>query len=114
MAKIPADHLVHLRRRPFDFGCSTAVFPPEEIAVLAETGNWLAALAAGVIQPVTAEQKHFLRVDRDEAEPKTVSERAWARLKGRREYERDEKVAPPPVTQDDYGIDQWDFDRCWW
>ena len=34
---IPADHLVHLRRRPFVFDCSTAVFPPEEHKALVKT-----------------------------------------------------------------------------
>lgn len=112
---IPPDHLVYLQRRPFDFGCSTAVFPPEELAALKEYGNWLEALAAGTIQPVTAEQEHFVKVDRDEAEPATVCERAWVRLKGRREYEQEEGgPPPPPPPPEDYGIVEWDHDRCWW
>jgi hypothetical protein len=36
------------------------------------------------------------------------------RLKGRREYEQEEKIAPPPVPKEDYGIVDWDMDRCWW
>lgn len=112
---IPPDHLVYLQRRPFDFGCSTAVFPPEELAALKEYGNWLEALAASTIQPVTAEQEHFVKVDRDEAEPATVCERAWVRLKGRREYEQEEGgPPPPPPPPEDYGIVEWDHDRCWW
>jgi uncharacterized protein YifE (UPF0438 family) len=114
MAKIPADHLAFLKRRPFAFQCSTAVFPPAEIEALEEKGNWLEALAAGTIRPVTREQEHFLRVHRDEAEPSTVWERAWVRLKGRREYEREEQIAPPPVVLENYGIVDWDADRCWW
>src|SRR5688500_13540230 len=66
MAKVPADHLEYLRRRPFAFGCSTAVFPPAEVEALAQYGNWLQALASGAIRPVTAEQEHFLKVDREE------------------------------------------------
>lgn len=96
MSTVPADHLVYLRRRPFVFGSSTAIFPPAELEALAEYGNWLEALAAGKIQPVTAEQEHFVRVDREEAEPTTVCERAWLRLKGRREYEQEQQGAPPP------------------
>ena len=112
---IPSDHLVHLQRRPFVFGCSTAVFPPDELEALREYGNWLEALAAGTIKPVTDEQKHFLQVDRDQAAPETVCERAWVRLKGRREYEREEgEPAPPPPPPENYGIVEWDHDRCWW
>jgi uncharacterized protein YifE (UPF0438 family) len=113
VSKIPPDHLKYLQRRPFAFHCSTSIFPAEEVEALAEYGNWLEALAAGVIKPVTAEQRHFLRVDREEAEPKTVCERAWLRLKGRREYEHDQQIAhsAPP---EDYGIVEWDTDRCWW
>ena len=113
-AKVPADHLEYLRRRPFVFRCSTAVFPADELAALEEYGNWLEALAAGLIRPVTPDQEHFLAVDRDRAEPATVAERAWVRLKGRREYEREQAVAPPPAAKEDYGIVEWDADRCWW
>jgi len=113
---IPPDHLAYLQRRPFVFHCSTAVFPPEELAALSDYGNWLEALATGAIQPVTREQEHFLQVDREEAEPATVHERAWLRLKGRREYEREEagQAAPPPPPAENYGIVEWDADRCWW
>ena len=112
--RIPPDHLEHLRRRPFVFGCATAVFPPEELELLSEQGNWLAALAAGTIRPVTPEQEHFLRVDRDEADPETVAERAWVRLKGRREFEQADKPTAPPEPAPDYGMIEFDADRCWW
>jgi uncharacterized protein YifE (UPF0438 family) len=111
---LPADHLVYLRRRPFVFGCCTEVFPADELEALSQYGNWMEALASGAIQPVTADQEHFLRVDREEAEPTTVSERAWVRLKGRREYESAATNAPPPAPPQDYGIVEFDADRCWW
>jgi len=114
MATVPPDHLKYLRRRPFAFRCATGIFPPEELQALEEYGNWLEALAAGTIKPVTAEQEHFLRVDREEAEPTTVCERAWLRLKGRREYEQEQEAAPPPPPPEDYGMVEWDPDRCWW
>ena len=63
---------------------------------------------------MTPEQEHFLQVDREEAEPATVRERAWVRLKGRREYEREQRIAEPPPPPEDYGIVEWDADRCWW
>ena len=55
-------------------------------------------------------------VDRDEADPETLCERAWVRLNGRREYERDEQFAPPPASPraEDYGMIEFDKDRCWW
>ena len=59
-------------------------------------------------------EEHFLKVDREEAEPETVAERAWVRLKGRREYELEAQITPPPVPAENYGIVEWDADRCWW
>jgi uncharacterized protein YifE (UPF0438 family) len=114
MKNIPQEHLIFLRRRPFAFLCSKAIFPPEELAVLEESGNWLEALASGEIEPVTAEQRHFLKVDREEAEPVNVTERAWMRLKGRREYEAEQDAAPVNHEPEDYGMVEWDADRCWW
>jgi uncharacterized protein YifE (UPF0438 family) len=114
MSEVPPDHLVYLQRRPFAFRCATAIFPADELAALAECGNWLEALASGAIEPVTPEQVHFLKVDRDEAEPATVHERAWARLKGRREYEREQTEGKPSEPPEDYGMVEWDKDRCWW
>jgi uncharacterized protein YifE (UPF0438 family) len=101
-------------RRPFVFGCSTAVFPPDELAVLSEHGNRLEALAAGTVRPATPEDEHFLLVDRDEADPETVAERAWVRLKGRREFEQADQTAAPPEPTPDYGMIEFDADRCWW
>jgi uncharacterized protein YifE (UPF0438 family) len=112
--KVPADHQKYLRKRGFDFGCSTAVFPPEEVQALAQYGHWLTALADGAIRPATKEQEHFLAVDRDEAEPRTVVERAWVRLKGRREFEQEQQTAPPPPPAEDYDMIEFDADRCWW
>jgi uncharacterized protein YifE (UPF0438 family) len=100
--------------RPFAFGCSTAVFPADEIAALAEAGGRLEALAAGEVSPADAEEKHFLKVDRDEAEPETLLERAWVRLKGRREFEREQAEAMPSEPEPDYGMIEFDKDRCWW
>src|SRR5262245_5412155 len=112
--KLPADHLEYLQRRPFVFGCTTDIFPADELGALKEYGNWLEALATGIIQPVTRAHAHFLKVDREEAEPETVCERAWLRLKGRREYEREQRAAASPSPVEDYGIVDWDHDRCWW
>lgn len=66
-SNLPPEHLTYLQQRPFAFGCSTEVFPFEELKALADYGNLLEALATGRIQPVTQEQLHFLVVDREEA-----------------------------------------------
>jgi uncharacterized protein YifE (UPF0438 family) len=100
--------------RPFRFHCSTEVFPAEEVAVLVESGVLLEALAAGTVTPTTPEQVHFVRVDREEAEPETVAERGWVRLKGRREYEWDDNQKPAAEPRVEYGMVEFDADRCWW
>jgi len=114
MSKVPPDHLVFLQKRPFVFGCSTEIFPAEELDALEEYGNWLEALSTGAIQPVTSTQEHFLKVDREEVDPTSVCERAWIRLKGRREYEQEQNIPAPSSPPVDYGIVEWDADRCWW
>jgi uncharacterized protein YifE (UPF0438 family) len=102
------------RPMPFEFGCSTSVFPAEEVAALVEHGGRLEILSAGGAPPTSPADEHFLKVDRGEAEPRTVLERAWVRLKGRREYEREQIAAAPRLDPEDYGIAEWDEDRCWW
>ena len=99
---------------PFVFGCSIAVFPPEEVEALTAHGNLLEAIASGKHRPRSPEEEHFLRVDRGEAEPENLLERAWLRLKGRREFERDATSTTPPEPLPDYGIIEFDADRCWW
>lgn len=99
---------------PFELGCSTAIFPAEELQLLTEQGGRLEALANGSVTPVSAADKHFLKVDREEAEPKSLAERAWLRLKGRHEYEREQATSPPLEREPDYGMVEFDADRCWW
>ncbi len=101
-------------RPAFVFGCDLSVFPVEEIRALERHGPRFEALASGGAAPVSPSEERFLRVDREEAEPETLAERAWLRLKGRREYERDRRAAAPPATPDNYGMVEFDADRCWW
>lgn len=114
MLSIPADNEEPVNGQPFHFGCATHIFPLEEFGALSQRGHWMEALAAGRIAPTTPEQEHFLQVDREEAEPVTVEERAWVRLKGRREFEREQRNAPPPPEREDFGIIEWDREKCWW
>lgn len=111
MSKLPATQRDYLRR-PFEFGCSTAAFPPDELTALTESGALLEALAAGEVETATPDQEHFLKVDREEVEPETVLERAWERLKARREYEHGQTAAGS--SAEDYDMVEFDHDRCWW
>src|SRR5262245_12354540 len=100
--------------QPFMFGCDTAVFPPEEIQALHQHGARFEALASGAARAATPEEKHFLQVHREKEKPKTLAERAWMRLKARREFEREQKETPPPAPPENYGMVEFDADRCWW
>jgi uncharacterized protein YifE (UPF0438 family) len=99
---------------PFVFGCDTSVFPANEIKALERHGARFEALASGTARPATPEEKHFLRVHREQAEPESVAERAWLRLKARREFEREQKGNAPPAQPENYGMVEFDADRCWW
>ena len=114
MSHIPPANRKQPDRPPFHFGCSTDIFPIEELSVLTQHGHELEALAAGAIAATTPAHKHFLQVDREEAEPLTIEEHAWVRLKGRREFEREQQATPPPEQSEDYGIIEWDKEKCWW
>jgi len=114
MSQNSSDTRKPAERPAFRFGCATHIFPLEELDVLAERGHEMEALVAGAVVPTTPEQEHFLRVDRGELEPRTVDERAWVRLKGRRGFERERENAPPPSPPEDYGIIEWDREKCWW
>jgi uncharacterized protein YifE (UPF0438 family) len=100
--------------QPFAFGCDVSVFPPEEIAALERHGARFEALASRAARPATDEERHFLKVHREEAKPKTLAERAWLRLKARREFEQEQRQAPPPAPPENYGMVEFDADRCWW
>lgn len=99
---------------PFAFGCDVAVFPANELKALERHGARFELLASGAVRPATPEEKHFLRVHREQAKPETVAERAWLRLKARREFEREQKGSPPPAAPENYGMVEFDADRCWW
>jgi uncharacterized protein YifE (UPF0438 family) len=100
--------------QPFAFGCDVTVFPPEEIAALERHGARFEALAAGASRPASDEERHFVKVHREKEKPKTLPERAWLRLKARREYEREQQQAPPPAPPENYDMVEFDADRCWW
>ena len=113
MFKLPTEHLEFLTES-FRFGCAIAIFSREELEALQLQGTLLEALVQRRIRPANSEQEHFLQVDREEVEPVTVAERAWLRLKARREYEAEEVPTAPSFRGQDYGMVEFDADRCWW
>jgi uncharacterized protein YifE (UPF0438 family) len=96
------------------FGCDVSLFPANELAALERHGLRFEALASGAARPASPEEKRFLRVHREQEAPKSVAERAWLRLKARREFEREQKGSPPPAPSENYGMVEFDADRCWW
>jgi uncharacterized protein YifE (UPF0438 family) len=114
MSDTRPDHRPQLEHQPFRFGCATDIFPMDELGALTTRGHVMEALVSGAIAPTTPEHEHFLKVDREEAEPATLDERAWLRLKGRRELESEPQIEPPPSPPQDYDIIEWDKEKCWW
>jgi uncharacterized protein YifE (UPF0438 family) len=55
-------------------------FTDQERATLVRYGHWMAALAAGRLEPQTADQRHFVDMCRGEVEPSTPFEWAWVKL----------------------------------
>lgn len=99
---------------PFSFGCDVSIFSEAELQALQRHGPRFEALASGQVRPATPEEKRFLRVDQEKEKPHSLAEKAWLRLKARREYEREQKEKPPPAPPEDYGMIEFDADRCWW
>ncbi len=64
MPNISPNAWKHLERQPFRFGCSTDVFPMEEIGALSERGRWMDALASGMIAPTSAERSAVVTLPR--------------------------------------------------
>lgn len=81
-------HTPLLEMKNYVLGVSRAdIFRNEELRALRRYGFWLEALAEGRIAPTTPAQEQFCRVARGEEKAKSVYERAWMRLVGRREIE---------------------------
>jgi uncharacterized protein YifE (UPF0438 family) len=75
---VPAEHAVFLQRGAFPIHPSAPLDGPER-ELLSRYGHWLAALAAGEIEPGTPEQVQFVRVARGEDEPRSAFELAWVK-----------------------------------
>ena len=88
---VPQDHRQFLARKGLALGCSN-IFPEEELEALQLCGAWLQALDVGAIRPFTDQQRHFVQVAKGKAEPATLYERAWCRLKARQAFEAMEKM----------------------
>jgi hypothetical protein len=76
---MPNDHAVLLRRHDFVVPVGTGL-DESESRLLLRYGRWLEALSSGLLQPLTPEQEHFVRVARGADAPATEFERAWVKL----------------------------------
>jgi uncharacterized protein YifE (UPF0438 family) len=75
--KMPPDHTAALMRTGFPVPAGD--WTEAERDLLDRYGHWLAALADGSLAPVTPEQEQFVAVARENAEPRTAFELAWAK-----------------------------------
>lgn len=78
----PSDHAAYLAKH--DFVIPPGDFTPAEAELLTKYGQWMEALASGVLTPTTPSQEQFVRAAHGETEPTTEFERAWAKVKKER------------------------------
>ncbi len=76
---LPIDHAALLRQHDFVVPADNGLDERERLLLL-RYGRWLEALSTGILQAVTPEQEHFVRVARGDEEPITDFERAWVKL----------------------------------
>jgi len=76
---LPIDHTALLRQHDFVVPANNGLDERERLLLL-RYGRWLEALSTGILQALTPEQEHFVRVARGDEEPITDLERAWVKL----------------------------------
>lgn len=76
---LPNDHAALLSRHDFVLPANNGLDERERLLLL-RYGRWLEALSTGILQALTPEQEHFVRVARGSEEPITDFERAWVKL----------------------------------
>ena len=76
--EMPAQHVALLQRANYPVP-SSARLNEQERGLLSRYGYWLEALATGTITPITPDQKHFVDVAKNEAEPHSPFEVAWVK-----------------------------------
>jgi uncharacterized protein YifE (UPF0438 family) len=76
---LPIDHAALLRQHDFVLPANNGLDERERLLLL-RYGRWLEALSTGILQALTPEQEHFVRVARGDEEPISDFERAWVKL----------------------------------
>jgi hypothetical protein len=76
---LPIDHAALLRQHDFVVPANNGLDERERLLLL-RYGRWLEALSTGIVQALTPEQEHFVRVARGDEEPITDFERAWVKF----------------------------------
>ena len=73
-----SDHSIYLSKTNFKPACDISHFPQAHQQMIVTYGHWLTALMEGRIAPDSHEQRHFVSVCSDQAEPDSVIEHAWS------------------------------------
>jgi uncharacterized protein YifE (UPF0438 family) len=90
---LPPDHEALWNRSGYRLGVKGVfMFTERELGLLQRRGHWLEGLDLAAIAPVTVAQERFVKVCRGELRPETEFERAWMKLKGRREFESEPRA----------------------
>jgi hypothetical protein len=76
---LPTDHAALLRQHDFVVPAANGLEERERLLLL-RYGRWLEALSTGILQALTPEQEHFVRVAHGSEEPRTEIERAWVKV----------------------------------
>jgi uncharacterized protein YifE (UPF0438 family) len=76
---LPINHAALLRQHDFVIPANSELDERERLLLL-RYGRWLEALSSGMIQALTPEQEHFVRVAQGNDEPVTEFERVWVKI----------------------------------
>jgi hypothetical protein len=76
---LPSDHAALLRQHDFVIPANHGL-DEHERQLLLRYGRWLEALSAGILQALTPEQEHFVRVARGDEAPSNEFERVWVKI----------------------------------
>jgi hypothetical protein len=82
---MPIDHAALLRQHDFVVPAGSGLDESER-RLLLRYGRWLDALSSGLLQPLTPEQEHFVRVAHGTDAPGTEFERAWVKFEQSRSH----------------------------
>lgn len=101
--KVPPEHKEYLDKPDFVLRCPPEMFSEKELEIFDLYGNWLEALATGLIKPFTAEQRLFVLVAQGKAEPEYPFEKLWIKRMRRIQWQQEHKEQGDKVVWVDPG-----------